>query len=96
MKRVQITPQVCYCNGRQVTATQFSVVSVADNLFDCVTFKYTLYDDKGAFAGEGKVDLDGCDCYSKWDASPEVAYSIVAKSLGLELIPTVGGKLFEM
>lgn len=96
MKKVSITPQVCYCNGKQITATQFNVVSVADNLFDHVVFKYTLFDATGGFAGEASYELKGVEQYTTWDASPEGAFEIVAKGIGLELSPAVSGKLFEL
>lgn len=44
MKAVKIKPAVCYANGKRMIATQLNVVSVADNLFDHVIFKYTLLD----------------------------------------------------
>lgn len=94
MKKVTITPVTCYANGKQMTATQFNVVSVSDNLFDKVVFKYTLFTEKGEWAGEAAFTLDGCDCYDKWDASPEGAYTIVAKGVGLEMIQSKSGAIF--
>lgn len=94
MKRVAIVPAVAYVNGKQMTATSFNVVSVADNLFDHVIFKYTLYDGLGNWAGEASYELKGVVKYSEWDASPDGAYEIVAKGVDLEILPTLSKSMF--
>jgi hypothetical protein len=90
MKKVSIIPATAYVNGRQMTATHFNVVSVSDNLFDKVVFKYTLFNQFGEWAGEAAYELSGVEQYTKWDASPEGAYKIVADGINLEITPVVG------
>jgi hypothetical protein len=72
-----------------MTATQFNVVSISDNLFDSVTSKYTLFDENMVWAGESTFSLEGRETYLTWDASPEGAYTLVAAGIGLELAPSV-------
>lgn len=86
MITAQIKPQAAFANGKRMVATQFNVVSISDNLFDHVIFKYTLLDANGAWAGESTYELNGIEEYSKWFATPEGAYIIVAAGIGLELI----------
>lgn len=93
--RKKIQPATAYANGKQMTATSFSVVSVSDNLFDHVVFKYTLLTDLGEWAGEATYELNGREAYTQWDASAEGAYRIVAEGIGLELTTPVGGSFFE-
>jgi len=88
MKTVQIKPQIAFANGKRMEATQFNVVSISDNLFDAVTFKYTLYDENMVWAGESTFSLEGRETYLTWDASPEGAYSLVAQGIGLEISVT--------
>lgn len=90
MITVPIKPVKSYVNGKQMVATQFNVVSHKDNLFDNVTFLYTLLDKDGNWAGEATFELVGREQYKTWDASPEGAYHIVAKGIELEIIPSVG------
>lgn len=85
MKSVQIKPQAAFANGKRMVATQFNVVSIGDNLFDHVTFKYTLLDVNGVWAGESTYELDASN-YSTWDATPAGAYKIVATGIGVEII----------
>jgi hypothetical protein len=85
MKSVQIKPQAAFANGKRMVATQFNVVSIGDNLFDHVTFKYTLLDASGAWAGESTYELDASN-YSTWDATPAGAYKIVAAGIGVEIV----------
>jgi hypothetical protein len=89
MKTVQIMPQLAFANGKKMQATQFNVVSISDNLFDHVIFKYTLFDQNMTWAGESTTELVGLEQYQKWDASPAGAYTIVAAAIGLEIAPTV-------
>ena len=89
MKTVQITPQLAFANGKRMEATQFNVVSISDNLFDHVIFKYTLFDENMVWAGESTTELVGVTAYKTWDATPEGAYTIVAGHIGLEIAPTV-------
>lgn len=86
MKSVQIKPQLAFANGRRVSATHFNVVSIQDNLFDHVIFKYTLLDANGAWAGESTFELEGEEVYGTWDTTPEGAYAIVAAGIGLEIV----------
>jgi hypothetical protein len=86
MKTVAIQPHAAFANGKRMTATQFNVVSIADNLFDHVVFKYTLMDASGAWAGESTYELNGLAAYQTWFATPEGAYEIVAAAIGLELV----------
>lgn len=96
MKTVPVKPVKAYVNGKQMTATQFNVVSLKDNLFDEVTFLYTLLDENGVWAGEATYELTGRENYTTWDATPEGAYQIVADGIGLVLAPKVAGKMFEV
>ena len=89
MKTVQITPQLAFANGKRMEATQFNVVSISDNLFDHVIFKYTLFDENMVWAGESTAELVGVEAYQTWDATPTGAYTIVAEAIGLEIAPTV-------
>lgn len=86
MKAVKIKPAVAYANGKRMEATQITVVSVQDNLFDHVIFKYTLLDANGAWAGESTFTLSGLEEYTQWDTSAEGAFEIVAAGIGLEII----------
>lgn len=94
MKTVQIKPQAAFANGKRMTATQFNVVSIADNLFDHVVFKYTLLDKNGTWAGESTYELNGIDEYTTWFATPEGAYEIVAAGIGLEIVKEGSKVLF--
>jgi hypothetical protein len=94
MKQVQINPQQAFANGQRVTATKLSVISVLDNLFDHVIFKYTLHDEADQFAGESTYELRGDD-YTKWDTSPEGAYAIVAEGIGVEIV-NEATRMFEV
>jgi hypothetical protein len=87
MKTVQVKPQIAFANGKKMSATQLNVVSIQDNLFDHVIFKYTLLDEAGVWAGESTYELNGIDEYSTWLATPEGAFEIVAAGIGLEIIP---------
>lgn len=86
MKTVEIAPVRAFANGNKVEATKLNVVSISDNLFDNVTFRYTLYDANNSWAGESTFSLNGIDEYSEWDTSPEGAYAIVANGIGVEII----------
>ena len=86
MKTVQFAPQIAFANGKKMSATQLNVVSIADNLFDHVIFKYTLLDENGIWAGESTFELNGIEDYSTWDATPNGAFEIVAAGIGLELV----------
>jgi len=88
MKTVKIVPQLAFANGKRMEATQFNVVSISDNLFDAVTFKYTLFDENMVWAGESTYSLEGRETYLTWDASPEGAYTLVAAGIGLEIAPS--------
>lgn len=94
MITVQIKPEKCYVNGKQIIATQFNVVSISDNLFDHVIFKYTLLDSDGVWCGEAVSELKGVEEYTRWDATPTGAYAIVAECVGLEILQTKSGSLF--
>jgi hypothetical protein len=85
MKTVHIRPQASFANGKRVTATQFTVVSISDNLFDHVVFKYTLFDENMGYAGESIFELNASN-YSTWDTTPTGAYKIVAAGIGIEII----------
>jgi hypothetical protein len=88
MRTVQIKPQAAFANGKRMTATQFNVVSIEDNLFDAVTFKYTLFDEHMVWAGESTFELCNRETYLTWDASAEGAYTLVAEGIGLEILTT--------
>lgn len=90
----KIKPVTAYVNGKQMTAEALSVISVSDNLFDHVIFKYTLHTADGQWAGEAVFELQGED-YKKWDASPLGAYQIVAEGIGVEFDLGVKGFISE-
>lgn len=92
MKKAAIQPVTCYVNGEQKTATHISVQSVKDDLFSHVIFAYTFWDKDGAWAGEAAYELKGVEAYSKWDASPEMAYQIVGDGIGIVFVPPTVGK----
>ena len=94
MKTIQIAPTIAFANGKQVMATQFNVVSISDNLFDHVIFKYTLYDENNLWAGESTYELTGVDEYTTWDTTAEGAYTIVSNGIGLTIIPQQDKTLF--
>ena len=94
MKTVQITPQIAFANGKRMMATQFNVVSIQDNLFDHVIFKYTLYDENMVWSGESTYELNGLEQYQTWFATPEGAFEIVAAGIGLNIIPVEGKTVF--
>jgi hypothetical protein len=94
MITVQIKPAKAYVNGKQMIATKFNVKSLNDNLYDEVTFLYTLLDENGVWAGEATHSLTGRENYLAWDATASGAYTIVAAGIGLEIVPSEG-KLFE-
>ena len=95
MKTVKVNPQAAFANGKRLVAEAINVVSISDNLFDHVIFKYTLFDKDGVWAGESTHSLSGKEEYQTWDASPEGAYNIVIEALGLTTQPTVGKSFFE-
>ena len=86
MKSVKVTSQIAYVNGKQSVIEAINVQSVFDNLFDHVTFKYTLLDANGVQCGEGSFELKGEEAYKTWDASADGAYKIVIAGLGLEAV----------
>lgn len=94
MITVQIKPAKAYVNGKQMVATQFNVKSLNDNLYDEVTFLYTLLDENGVWAGEATYSLSGRENYTTWDATASGAYKIVAQGVGLEIVDEAP-KLFE-
>lgn len=94
MITVSIKPAKAYVNGKQMIATQFNVKSLNDNLYDEVTFLYTLLDENGVWAGEATYSLSGRENYTTWDATASGAYKIVAQGVGLEIVDEAP-KLFE-
>lgn len=94
MLTVQIKPQLAFANGKKMQATQFNVVSISDNLYDSVCFKYTLYDANMVWSGESTCSLEGREAYTTWDATATGAHKIVADAIGLEIVADAP-KLFE-
>lgn len=94
MKVIPIQPTLAFANGQRVLATQFTVGSILDNLFNHVVFRYTLLDEAGQWAGEATYELNGEEAYHTWDATAEGAFNIVADGVGLTIIPQVGKSLF--
>jgi hypothetical protein len=93
MKTVQIKDAVAYANGKRAVAKHLNVVSIADNLFDHVVFKYTFLDENGLFAGDATYELKGLEQYQTWFATPEGAFEIVANGIGLEIVSIEGDKV---
>lgn len=79
-----VLPFPAFVNGENYTVTKVNVQSIEDNLVDKVTFKYTLSDESGAWAGAGRFTL-GPENYKEWDATDRGAYEIVCKNIGLTL-----------
>jgi hypothetical protein len=94
MKTVQIKPQIAFANGKKMSATQLNVVSISDNLFDHVVFKYTLLDASGVWAGESTFELKGLEDYSTWDTTAEGAFTIVAQGIGLVVVQSDNKTVF--
>ena len=94
MLTVSIQPKLAFANGKKMEATQFNVVSINDNLYDSVTFKYTLYDANMVWSGESVWSLEGREAYLTWDATATGAHKIVADAIGLEIVADAP-KLFE-
>lgn len=94
MITVQIKPAKAYVNGKQMIATQFNVKSLNDNLYDSVTFLYTLLNENGVWAGEATTSLEGRENYTQWDATASGAFALVAIAIGLEIVDE-SPKLFE-
>jgi hypothetical protein len=94
MLTVQIKPQLAFANGKKMQATQFNVVSISDNLYDSVCFKYTLFDENMVWSGESTCSLEGREAYTTWDATATGAHKIVADAIGLEIVEDAP-KLFE-
>ena len=95
MLKVQIKPAVAFANGKRMIATYFNVKSLNDDLHSNVTFLYTLLDENGVWCGESTYVVEGRDNYLTWDATASGAYQIVADAIGLEIIPTASGRLFD-
>jgi hypothetical protein len=96
MKTVKVNPQAAFANGKRLVAEAINVVSISDNLFDHVVFRYTLVDKDGVWAGESTYELKGSEQYGKWDTSAQNAYEIVIAGLGLEILPTLSkSSIFE-
>jgi hypothetical protein len=89
MQMRQVKPYPAFVNGSKITVENINVQSIFDDLESNVTFKYTLFDLGGQWAGEGVHSL-GPDTYNDWDASVFGAYEIVAKGIGLTLLQTGG------
>lgn len=85
MQFKKVKPFAAFCNGQSLIVEQVNIISIADNLENAVTFKYTLADKNAVFAGDGVYSLDESN-YSTWDASKDGAYSIVCQAIGLELV----------
>jgi hypothetical protein len=92
--KVEIKPQAAFANGKRMVAEAINVVSISDNLFDHVVFRYTLFDKDGVWAGESTHELKGLEEYQTWDASAKGAYTIVIEALGLEVVNTQGKSFF--
>jgi hypothetical protein len=84
-----IKPHSALINGRMRVVTAINVRSYDDDLFGYVVFKYTLYDEAGSWAGDGKEELVG-EAYQAWDSTPEHAFTIVADLIGVTFEPVVG------
>ncbi len=86
MKTVKIKPYTAFFHGKKATATQLSVISREDNLFDYVLFEYTLLDEANQWVGASTFTLSTLEEYQTWLATPECAFEIVAAAVGLELV----------
>jgi hypothetical protein len=86
MITVQIKPEKHFANAKKVMTTQFNVKSLNDNLYDEVTFLYTLLDESGNWLGEATTTLSGRENYLQWDATATGAYKIVADAVGFEIV----------
>ena len=83
----RVLPLDAFYKSQRVQIENINVVSVADNLVDEVTFKYTVASGDVGFeqyVGEGAITISP-DKYATWDASALGAYQIVCEAIGLEL-----------
>jgi len=89
-----IQPFDVWYNGRLMTISKISVVSVYDDLKSYAKFYYQLYNVAvtepfvETSIAEGNVLMEGND-YVAWDNSNESAYQYVADKLNITLLPLV-------
>jgi hypothetical protein len=91
MRIVPVKPVLSFCSQGPKTVVGLNVQTCKDNLEDKnstdghAVFKYTLFDADNCWAGENEIELMGED-YMAWDSTSDMAYQIVAKAIGLEIV----------
>jgi hypothetical protein len=84
----QIQPLTLWVNGQQKTATQFSLISINDNLLDSATFYWQLLDADASKLQDGNLTMDAAD-YAVWSSAQDVnlaAYQWAAAKLNITLV----------
>jgi hypothetical protein len=86
----QIQPVSIWKDGSLKTATQFSLISINDNLESSATFYYQLMEEgeegsAGATLSVGNLSLSGEE-YDSWDGSNSAAYTWSAGELNIVLV----------
>jgi hypothetical protein len=90
----QIQPVNIWKDGSLKTATQFSLISINDNLESSATFYYQLMEEvqgedgvvsAGAVLSVGNLSLSGEE-YDSWDGSNSAAYTWSAGELNIVLV----------
>lgn len=86
MKNIQ--PIQLWVNGNQVTATQFQLQSIFDNLSNMAIFSYQLLDINSTPIANGELTM-GEPTYDQWGTQSDVnewAYQWAATQLNLTLV----------
>jgi len=84
----QIQPFTLWVNGKQVTATLFSLIIINDNLLDSATFYWQLLDADSVKLQDGNLTMDAAD-YAIWSSTQDVnqaAYDWAASKLNITLV----------
>lgn len=84
----QIQPLILWVNGVQVTATQFQLQSIFDNLLDTATFYWQLLDENETKLQDGNLTM-GEPQYDQWGTQTDAngwAYDWAATQLNLTLV----------
>jgi hypothetical protein len=84
----QIQPLTLWVNGQQVTATEFSLIIINDNLLNSATFYWHLLDADSVKLQDGNLTMGEPD-YDVWGSSADInlaAYQWAASKLNITLV----------
>ncbi len=84
----QIQPLTLWVNGQQVTATEFSLIIINDNLLNSATFYWQLLDADSVKLQDGNLTMGEPD-YDVWGSSADInlaAYQWAASKLNITLV----------